>query len=170
MRNRKRNRMLGYDYSSDNLYFITICVQNRVCCFGEVVEKENTENSNNSTYMLELNQFGKIVENRILWLAEQYKYVVLHNYVVMPNHVHAIIKINSKLVDDTKIKSLSQLVGAFKTTSSKHIHLAGYEDFKWQRSFHDNIIRDNIAFHNITNYIDRNPEKWKEDVFRKKSF
>lgn len=37
MKNRKRNRLEGYDYSSDNLYFVTIFVQNMVCCFGEIV-------------------------------------------------------------------------------------------------------------------------------------
>ncbi|WP_163411482.1 hypothetical protein [Flavobacterium ajazii] len=36
MKNRKRNRMQGFDYSSDNLYFVTICVQDRICCFGYV--------------------------------------------------------------------------------------------------------------------------------------
>ena len=118
---------------------------------------------------MDLNQFGKIVEERILWLAEQYQYVILHNYVVMPNHIHAIIEIRSSLVKNTKIKSLSQLVGAFKTTSSKHVHLAGYDDFKWQRSFHDIIIRNERAFHTISKYIDLNPEKWKKDVFNELS-
>ncbi len=165
MKNRKRNRLLGYDYSSDNLYFITICIQNRVCCLGKVIRNESSNDVNSQLFQMDLNQFGQIVENRILWLAEQYKYVVLHNYVVMPNHVHAIIEINSSLVKDTKIKSLSQLVGAFKTTSSKHIHLAGYKEFKWQRSFHDNIIRNKRAFQNISNYIDSNPDKWQKDVF-----
>lgn len=165
MKNRKRNRLLGYDYSSDNLYFITICIQNRVCCLGKVIRNESSNDVNSQLFQMDLNQFGQIVENRILWLAEQYKYVVLHNYVIMPNHVHAIIEINSSLVKDTKIKSLSQLVGAFKTTSSKHIHLAGYEEFKWQRSFYDNIIRNNRAFQNISNYIDSNPDKWQKDVF-----
>ena len=165
MKNRKRNRLLGYDYSSDNLYFITICIQNRVCCLGKVIRNESSNDVNSQLFQMDLNQFGQIVENRILWLAEQYKYVVLHNYVVMPNHVHAIIEINSSLVKDTKIKSLSQLVGAFKTTSSKHIHLAGYKEFKWQRSFHNNIIRNMRAFQNISNYIDSNPDKWQKDVF-----
>ncbi|MEN8811658.1 MAG: transposase [Flavobacteriales bacterium] len=165
MKNRKRNRLLGYDYSSDNLYFITICIQNRVCCLGKVIRNESSNDVNSQLFQMDLNQFGQIVENRILWLAEQYKYVVLHNYVVMPNHVHAIIEINSSLVKDTKIKSLSQLVGAFKTTSSKHIHLAGYKEFKWQRSFHDNIIQNKRAFQNISNCIDSNPDKWQKDVF-----
>ena len=160
---------MGYDYASDNLYFVTICVQNRVCCFGKVIRNEISNETNATLFKMDLNQFGKIVEERILWLAEQYQYVILHNYVIMPNHIHAIIEIKSSLVKNTKIKSLSQLVGAFKTTSSKHVHLAGYDDFKWQRSFHDIIIRNEQAFHTISKYIDLNPEKWKKDVFNELS-
>ena len=37
MKNRKRNRMLGYDYSQNNLYFVTIWVQASECCFGAIV-------------------------------------------------------------------------------------------------------------------------------------
>src|SRR5512140_2999432 len=37
MKERKPNRLKGYDYSSDNLYFVTSCVQNRICCFGEII-------------------------------------------------------------------------------------------------------------------------------------
>jgi len=37
MHHRKPNRMKGYDYSQDNLYFVTACVHNRVCCFGSVL-------------------------------------------------------------------------------------------------------------------------------------
>ena len=37
MKNRKRNRMVGYDYSQNNLYFVTSCVKNMECCFGDVV-------------------------------------------------------------------------------------------------------------------------------------
>jgi putative transposase len=65
----------------------------------------------------------------------------------------------------TKIKSLSELMGAYKTTSSKQIHLAGLISFLWQKSFYDNIIRDEQAFINIVNYIENNPKNWKEDKF-----
>lgn len=37
MNERKPNRVHGYDYSSDNLYFVTSCVHERICCFGEIV-------------------------------------------------------------------------------------------------------------------------------------
>ncbi|WP_246085276.1 transposase [Paucihalobacter ruber] len=111
---------------------------------------------------LKLNQFGFIVESQIKWLANQYPYIEIHNYVVMPDHVHLIIEIDRSRVKDEelKIKSLSSLIGALKTTSSKLIHGSGFENFVWQRSFHDSIIRNSKAYYNISRYIDLNPKKW----------
>ncbi|WP_246130266.1 transposase [Bizionia saleffrena] len=79
----------------------------------------------------------------------------------MPNHVHVIIEIDSLKASgkEVKIKSLSSVVGAFKTSASKHIHLSGFSAFKWQRSFHDAIIRDQKGYRNISNYSPKNPEK-----------
>lgn len=110
---------------------------------------------------MNLNEYGKIVEDQIIWLQEQYPYIDLHNYVVMPNHVHLILEINSLVLKDdaTKIKSLPSLIGAFKTTSSKFIHKKGLENFAWQRSFHNYIIRNEKAYENIYTYINLNPEK-----------
>jgi putative transposase len=152
---RKRQRKLNYDYSQDNLYFVTGNVKDFECCLG------NVKNG-----ILHLNEQGKIVENQINWLEENYKYVVIHASVVMPNHFHFVLEINSKLVNaDVKIKSLSQLVGAFKTTSSKWIHLNGNKNFTWHRSFYDHIIREDKSYHNICNYIEDNPAKWEKDTF-----
>lgn len=190
MKRRKRNRMLGYDYSSNNLYFVTICVQDRKCCFGSVgtgrdlsvhaflsvpaplPEDElhsnlqiKSKESNNQ--LMILNQLGQIACKQLQWLEEQYEYVVLHSSIVMPNHVHAIIEIDSRLVSDStmKIKSLSELVGAYKTTSSKLIRRSGFESFAWHRSFHDHIIRNEQSYNRIMNYIITNAERWKADVF-----
>jgi len=162
---RKANRLRGFDYSSDNLYFVTSCVKNRVCCFGRVVGGK-----------MHLNAYGKIAEQQWQWLANQYTYVVLHAFIAMPNHVHGIIEIDSPIginegtsrelsVRKMKIKSLSELMGAYKTTVSKKIHQAGYAEFAWHRSFHDYIIRDERAYHNIKAYIENNPSKWDEDRF-----
>jgi REP element-mobilizing transposase RayT len=177
MKNRKRNRMLGYDYSQNNLYFVTICVQDKICCFGAVgtgrdlsVPIDNSDNINNSNHSIRkmyLNEFGKIAHKQWEWLANQYSYVVLHSFIVMPNHVHGVIEINSDLVTDIsiKIKSLSELIGAYKTTTSKQIHHIGNDNFAWQRSFHDHIIRDDAGYERICNYIETNPEKWEKDTF-----
>ncbi|MEZ4792795.1 MAG: transposase [Gelidibacter sp.] len=171
MKNRKRNRLKGYDYSSDNLYFVTICVQNMVCCLGEItVHDRDKSKENQSNQKMILNPYGLIVQNRLEWLENQYPYIIIHNYVVMPNHVHAVIEIDRSKIKDIgiKIKSLSSLVGAFKTTSSKLIHEKGFIDFAWQRSFHDHIVRKDSTFQTIMNYIDMNPQKWNYDKFFKK--
>ena len=62
-----------------------------------------------------------------------------------------------------KIKSLSELKGAYKTTVSKQIRQAGMPDFAWQRSFHDRIIRDAEEFERIAEYIRTNPARWADD-------
>jgi hypothetical protein len=66
-----------------------------------------------------------------------------------------------------KIKSLSELMGAYKTTASKQIHLAGDSEFAWHRSFYDHIIRDARGYHNISAYIENNPAKWEADRFNR---
>jgi putative transposase len=189
-KNRKGNRLKGYDYSRDNLYFVTPCVQNRWCCLGNILNG-----------VMHKNQYGEIVEKQWFWLMEQYPYVVSHAFIVMPNHAHGVLEIDRNRVrtgrdlsmdmdnEDVgtgrdlslrlrypsipppmKIKSLSELMGAFKTTSSKHIHLAGLQGFSWQRSFHDHIIRDDFAYEKICNYIDTNPLRWNEDMFYNDDF
>ncbi|RKY37505.1 MAG: hypothetical protein DRP78_00965 [Candidatus Omnitrophota bacterium] len=153
---KSRNRLEGYDYSQSNYYYVTVCTDNRKGQFGEI--KDNR--------ML-LNYHGQIVKQQWQWLAKQYSYITLDEYVVMPNHVHGILIINKRTGHDLslqiKIKSLSSLIGAFKTTSSKLIHQNGLSDFTWQRSFHDHIILNDKSLTKIQEYIINNPSTWDQD-------
>ena len=74
----------GYDYLQAGLYFITICVQNQECLFGEILKGE-----------LFLNEAGQMVVNKGLALPERFKNIVLHEFIVMPNHFHAILEIET---------------------------------------------------------------------------
>jgi len=187
IRERKLNRLPGYDYSNSGCYFVTICTKNK----GEVLGKvENGE--------VILNNLGKVVKNQWLWLMDRYKYLKYDEWIIMPDHVHGIMKIENDYKGDegngreeeegngreeeegngrdrsvqndeniairsvqnkNKIKSISELIGAFKTTSSKMIHNLGYLDFRWHKSFYDEIIRDEVALKNIRKYIIENPRK-----------
>ena len=95
-------------------------------------------------------------------------------HVIMPNHIHALIGTNNPVgtgrdrsgpvaTGPYRRKSLSGLVGAFKTTSSKAIHLAGQDQFRWQKSFHDSIVRNDRSLARITQYIHDNPAQWLHD-------
>ncbi len=135
-----------------------------------------------------LNEYGVIVQQQWEWLQEQYPYVESHAFVMMPNHIHGILEISRSLISghqgdisDTdnainKIKSVSELMGAYKMTCSKLIRQLqnrnGYENpllptFTWQRSFHDHIITSQISYLNILHYIRHNPAKWEDDEFFK---
>ncbi|HBH82298.1 MAG TPA: hypothetical protein DDY34_00605, partial [Bacteroidales bacterium] len=79
---RKSIRLKGYDYSRAGLYFITICVKDRECLFGEIVDGK-----------MILNDAGKLVENEWLNIIVRFPNVQLHQHIVMPNHFHTIMEI-----------------------------------------------------------------------------
>ncbi|MDR1516892.1 MAG: transposase [Dysgonamonadaceae bacterium] len=70
------------------LYFVTVCVQNRECLFGEIPGGK-----------MILNDAGKIAHNEWLKTVELRPNVQLHNFIVMPNHFHAIVEIVTKFDD-----------------------------------------------------------------------
>jgi putative transposase len=157
---RKRNRLKEYDYSNAGYYFVTICVNDKKDYFGKIENGGCT-----------LNKYGQIVKQILENIAVKYLYVELDYYVIMPNHIHITLIIDpSENVSvmtsrdlspvgspKPKIKSLSQIIGAFKTISSKELHLKGLKEFKWQRSFYDRIIRNERELYQIRKYIEQNP-------------
>ncbi|MBM4310949.1 MAG: transposase [Deltaproteobacteria bacterium] len=162
---RRSIRLPHFDYASDGAYFVTICTTGRQSLFGEIANGQ-----------MVINDCGMIVSDTWKWLAQQYQYVHLHEWVVMPNHFHGIIMIDrtggdcrggsrTAPTDNQKIKPLGRLVGAFKTVSTKRIN-----EFRqtpgmivWQRNYYEHIIRDDDDLNRIREYIVNNPAKWAED-------
>ncbi len=75
-------RLKNYDYSQAGFYFITICTQNRVHLFGDIVNGE-----------MVLNDAGVMMSK--IWHEIPYYYhkFAIHEFVIMPNHIHGIIEI-----------------------------------------------------------------------------
>lgn len=82
---RRSIRLKGYDYSQEGLYFITICVQDRACLFGKIANGK-----------MALNDVGIIAENFWSEIPGHFPHAELHEYIIMPNHVHGIIEIIEK--------------------------------------------------------------------------
>ena len=151
MKFRKKLRLKDFDYTSNHISFITFRVVNGQEILSGIGDS------------LELTKEGEIVKKQIVWLEEQYEYVIIHSYVIMPNHVHLLLEIDDrKALPNQKVKSISELIGALKTTSCKQIRLTCNPLFQWHKSFHDRIVRDEVAYQMILNYIDENPKRWKE--------
>jgi len=77
---RRSIRLKGYDYSQPGAYFITLVTQGRDCIFGEVIEGD-----------MVLNWYGKTVQRDWMDLSHHYQFVTIDAFIVMPNHVHAIV-------------------------------------------------------------------------------
>ena len=91
---RRSIRLRGWDYGKPGKYFITICCQDKVCLFGEVVQGK-----------MILNQAGKIAQECWLAIPQHYPNTTLHEFIIMPNHVHGIIEIISKNTDSNQEKN-----------------------------------------------------------------
>lgn len=143
---RKSPRIPGYDYSTANYYFITICTHEKQCIFGNPGE---------------LNWMGKCAEECLLIISDYHHNIRLDKYVVMPNHIHAIFD-----VQDKGIKTdLTVIIGQYKMSVSKRIRAEKPGFQVWQRSFHDHVIRNQKSYEQIWQYIENNPLKWDEDCF-----
>ena len=82
--------------------------------------------------------------------------------IVMPNHLHGIIILESSTVGT---KSISEIIRGFKTFSAKAINkergLRGVP--VWQRNYYDRIIRNELELDRVRQYIINNPRNWDAD-------
>ncbi len=181
---RRSTRLKGFDYAEAGLYFITVCCHGRACSFGNI---ENDE--------MILNEFGRIAHNEWLKTTAIRSNVELHDFVIMPNHIHGIIQIihtprrgvlntptlnthenqgvcNTLMqqgVCNTPLRSPSQTIGAiirgYKSSVTKQLNLIGFTGQLWQRNYYEHIIRNNRSYLHISKYIFDNPKNWQDDVF-----
>ena len=155
-------RLTGWDYSGNGCYFVTICTRNRQCFFGTVIKGQ-----------MQLSAIGRIVAEEWGKTAEIRSSIELDQWVIMPNHFHAIVILKSEStgaktsyppisngLPQLKSNSLGALVGQFKSACTRRIWAMGHQEFAWQPRFHDRIIRDEIAFGRVQDYIANNPKKW----------
>lgn len=159
LQTRKPNRLKDYDYSQDGAYFITICTKDRKEILSEI-QPTDVGNAVLGIPFVELTEYGKITEKIILQMQDFYDYMRIEKFVIMPNHIHLIITIGIDGVPRTAHPTISRFIGLMKRYINKEIG-----ENIWQKSFHDHIIRDDIDYQNIWQYIDENPTKWTEDKY-----
>ncbi|GAA4999878.1 transposase [Acinetobacter puyangensis] len=169
---RRSIRLKGYDYSQAGYYFITICCADRACLFGNIID--------DSMY---LNDFGIIAHDEWLKTVELRKNVLLDDFVIMPNHMHAIIiltetdlseeyngsSISELGVCNTPLRSpsnnLGSIIRGYKSAVTKQIKQQNFHGQVWQRNYHEHIIRNEQSYQKISQYIANNPTTWNEDCF-----
>jgi len=166
---KKSLRLKNYDYGKNGLYFITICTKNSQHLFGTIKNGK-----------MNLNSAGEMIKRIWSEIPLFYTGFVLHDFVVMPNHFHGVIEI--VIVDEQRTTTgglslqkqltIPEIVHRFKTlTTRKYIdgvYENSWESFNgklWQRSYHEHIIRSDVSYNKIVEYVQSNPMQWKEDCY-----
>ena len=164
-RKRKQLRLKGYNYSQNGYYFVTICSESRGNIFGKIIEGT-----------MEANSLGKSVAECLSQIPKHFPFVIVDEYVVMPNNVHAIIQINNinvgannysplpkgKRPNGTSM-TLGSIIRGFKKGVVKIARNKNFIHKLWQRNYYEHIIRSDDELQEIRKYIADNPKNWKKD-------
>ena len=142
------SRLKGYDYSGPGAYYITIVTRNRECLFGDVVNDK-----------MILNESGKIADKYWKEIPEHFPNAILDEYIVMPNHLHGIINLDTST---EKRQPIGVIINQYKRACTIEIRKFNI-NFGWHPRFHDHIIRNEKSLNNIRQYIINNPLNWKSD-------
>lgn len=170
---RRSSRLPDYDYSQSGAYFVTVCVFQKECLFGEIEGDK-----------IVLTEIGQIIKTCWINIPKHYNQIFLDKFIVMPNHIHGIVLINNvfpvgarhaspAICDKTNTiageacltPTLGNLIGSFKSASTKQINQNRNTPSipVWQRNYHDRIIRDESEMDRIREYIINNPLQWALD-------
>lgn len=180
---RRSIRLPEYDYTSPGVYFATICVRERLCLLGDVIEG-----------VMRLSAWGEIVHACWCAIPDHFPHVSLDAFVIMPNHVHGILVFHAEAIvqqagtrtdvgaqhaaplppharDSTGRRpgvaagSLGAVVRSFKAAAARQVYAAPDPPDKpfWQRNYYEHIVRDEPDLDRIRTYIDANPARWAND-------
>ena len=160
---RKATRLKNYDYSSAGAYFVTICTKERTRILSDVITPSVGVGAYDDP-KIQLTDIGRIVEKYLL-SNENISGVKIDKYVIMPDHMHAIIFPNPEKYATRKEGSsraptptnemLPHVISTFKRFCNKEI---GNNIF--QRGYIEHIIRDKEDYEEHVKYICENPMRW----------
>jgi len=184
MKPRTSPRRSQYDYSNPWWYFVTICTKVRQHYFGEIVD-----------WILQSSLIGQICAQEIIDTNHRRNYVDIDEYIVMPNHIHLLLFINtipavgtcgntSRMTEsdlfpiqhcissDTlpcvPTHDPTQTLWSIIRNIKSRVTKYAYENnivFARQSRYHDRIIRNELEYNRVKHYIQTNPETWENDTF-----
>ena len=165
---RRSVRLPGYDYRQAGAYYITLCTHNRAWIFGQITDDD-----------MHLSRFGRIAEQEWLATPRIRSEVELDVFVIMPNHMHAVVLLGGVGRDGPRERahgraplrrrgrSLGALVAGFKSTVTKQINARRRTPGSpvWQRNYYDRVVRSRDELDRIRKYVVGNPLSWTADKY-----
>ena len=156
---RKPMRLRDYDYSSPGAYFITVCTRGKECFLSRIDVGAGVLDGPKVV----LSFRGAVVEETIRNMGRHYPHVSIDPFVIMPNHIHLLVRISAGGPSGTPAPTnavIPSLVSYLKRVTNRKCAAP-----LWQRSNYDHGIRNEDDYRQIAEYIHANPTRWGEDRF-----
>jgi REP element-mobilizing transposase RayT len=162
---RRSIRLAAYDYASPGAYFVTMLAWQPRPLFGTLVEGR-----------MQLTNFGRIARESLEEIPEHFPAAHMDEYIVMPDHVHALIFIDRRAPTDesayadppssvraarSRPGSLGTILGSYKSDVTRRINrVRGTPGGRvWTRNYHERIVRTNATLASARRYILENVQK-----------
>lgn len=170
----------GWLEYNDGRYFVTVCTHERQSFLGEITNG-----------VITMTKVGRYLDGLLGDATSHQSYIRVLQHVVMPNHFHAIVEVDSDDCRDAACNVrenrnvinanadaacnvptrkgyqrslLSTFIGSLKSAVTKYAHECGIP-FAWQSRYHDHAIRGVDDNNNISQYIENNVLNWEKDCF-----
>ena len=174
-------RLKNWDYGSTGFYFVTICTRSHKNYFGDIIQTVETQNFASLRFpQLNPTPIGKIAHQYWSEIPNHFPFVVLDEFVIMPDHLHGILYFDKpkrreakSCVSTTVIpatnkfgpqsKNLASVIRGYKAAVKKYATINSIK-FVWQPRYHDHVIRTERELQAIRRYIQNNPKKWMDKM------
>jgi REP element-mobilizing transposase RayT len=139
-------RMKQHDYRLPGVYLVTTVTDHRARCLARV-----------SVDGAALSPFGEIVRRHCERLPEWRPQVEVVDYVVMPDHVHLLLRF-----DGDVRAGLGAVVGCWKAGITREVNvLRGTPGAAfWQQNYWERIVRTDQELAGFRRYFRENPRRW----------
>ncbi len=174
-------RLKNWDYGSTGFYFVTICTRHHENYFGDIIQPIETLNFASlyglSSPQLHPKPIGKIARQYWSEIPNHFPFVVLDEFVIMPDHLHGILYFDKPDRRDAKScvstvipttnkfapqsQNLGSVIRGYKAAVKKYATMNSIE-FAWQPRYHDHVIHTERELQAIRRYIQNNPKKWMD--------
>ena len=164
---RKHVRIKEYNYSLPGAYFVTICTKNRRCTLSRIVGRglapaEEGLSQAEEPAVVELTQIGELAKNNLVSLENKYPNLKIDSYVIMPNHIHVIFVL-TEAAGASPRPTVMDIVCAYKSLTVRECKAQIDEEFGFQTSFYEHVIRGREDYEEHIKYINENPMRWYYD-------
>ncbi|MGH7702698.1 MAG: transposase [Gemmatimonadales bacterium] len=156
---RRSIRLQAWDYAEIGAYFVTLNAHRRAHLFGKVARGR-----------VVLSVYGAVARDEWLRTARLRPEIELDAFVVMPDHMHGIIRITTRRTSrcpragnlHREPETLGSILAGYKAACTSRINvLRGTPGgVVWQRNYYEHIIRTSGALARIRRYIETNPARW----------